>query len=447
MPEPEGEHLIRIGGAESTWVGASARPMFERVIPSEPWTPNLERLYSVMAARGLDGLVVLLQQNVQYLAGYTSPNTGIRHHTEPAGAVVVSRREPDHPVMIMEAVDISHNLAHPSWIRDVRAYFTHLLPPDVPRDRLAFDRFARPAVKETEWGRRARETVADTLANALKPVLAELGLDKATIGFDNMTLAPALSPPDASVVDAYGAMKFIRQIKTPAEIERLRRAARLNEIAIENTVASWSSGMTWFEINHIYDLNCIALGGWVQYGGGIALSNADSEPDHPVFHPQYETEDFPIEQGTNIMLDCHGQLDGYRWDGGKTWIVDDERQGAKLKIQRACEEASLAVLDALRPGIRVHELQMIGREVFRKLNVPEADLALVFFHGMGLDHTDIEIRGSSATANWSVEENMTLATHIAYPGDARTRYYLEDVGLVTPSGGESLFTWDIAPHH
>lgn len=446
MPTEDG-HVIRIGAEGSSWTGFSARPKFGQRKP-ERWVPNLDRILSVMAARELDGLIIQLRQNLLYLTGYSSPNTEIRHETETAGVVLLSRAEPEHPIFVMEAIDVSHMLTHPSWVEDVRTYFTHLVPPDVPRDPAAFDRFVPRAVSRTEWGAAARAGVADGVFAATRRAAADLGLDRGRIGFDNLSFANALALPDVTVVDAYSTMKFIRQVKTPQEVERLRNAAALNEQAVENTVASYRRGMTWFEVNHIYDLNCIALGGWVQYGGGIALSNADAEPDQPVFHPQYETEDFVIAPGSSIMLDCHGQLDHYRWDGGKTWIVDDdERRGDAALIQRACEEAAMAILDGLRPGVGVHELMLSGREVFRKLKVPGADLALVFFHGMGLDHTDIEIRSSTTTADWTIEENMTLATHVAFPGDHRTRYYLEDVALVTPSGGKSLFTWDLEPHH
>jgi hypothetical protein len=65
---------------------------------------------------------------------------------------------------------------------------------------------------------------------------------------------------------------------------------------------------------------------------------------------------------------------------------------------------------------------------------------------MGLDHTDIEIKGSHKTANWTFEENMAIATHAAYPGDRRTRYYIEDVGIVRPGGGETLYKWGVGPH-
>jgi Xaa-Pro aminopeptidase len=419
-------------------------PEFGRSKP-EKWTPNLERIHSTINDRELDGLIIQLRQNVLYMSGYASFQTELRHESEGTAVVFLSKTAPNHPILVLEAVDISHVVTHPTWIEDVRAYHTHLLPPDVEPDSKAFDRFAAPVVKTYPWGQRARATVSQGVQEACRKAASELGL-KGRIGFDNLTFAQGLDLPGVTTVDAYSTMKFIRQVKTPAEVELLREAHRLNEIAIANTIRSWSRGMTWLEVKHIYDMNCLALGGWVQYGGGIVLSNADSEPDEAIFQADYLVDDSVIEPASNIMLDCHGQLNHYRWDGGKTWVVDDELTGTSALIQRACEETSIAIMNELRPGKRVHEVQTIGREIFRKLKVPEYDRALVFFHGMGLDHTDIEIKGSHKTANWTFEENMAIATHVAYPGDRRTRYYIEDVGIVRPGGGETLYKWGVGPH-
>ena len=203
--------------------------------------------------------------------------------------------------------------------------------------------------------------------------------------------------------------------------------------------------MTWAEMCHVYDLNAVALGGFVQREGALALAN-DEGPEPRVFHNISDPEDFVVEEGMSMLLDCHGSLDFYKWDGGKTWVVESERTGAAAKIQKACQEASLAVMDGLRPGVSVHELIRKGTDVFKKVGVPDPDRALVFFHGIGLDHSDIEIRGTSARPDWLCEENMTVSTHVAYPGSRAERFYLEDAGIITPHGGRSLYGWGVDPY-
>ena len=50
---------------------------------------------------------------------------------------------------------------------------------------------------------------------------------------------------------------------------------------------------------------------------------------------------------------CHGTLDLYCWDGGKTWIVDGEPAGEAKRAAAATAAAAETLLDAMRPGGRI----------------------------------------------------------------------------------------------
>ncbi len=434
---------ITIGAGGSTWAGASARPEFRKV-RHERWEPNLGRLFETLQRRELDGLVAQLRQNVFYLSGHFSRGIMGRHENDSQACVIVSRHDPHHPILVVSALDADHVVSHPTWIEDVRPFVPYLISPDIPINGAALDRFMTRAARETEWGSRAHSLIADGYRETCRRALVDLGLTRCRVGFDNLSFASSMVPDGLEVMDAYSTMRYVRQVKTAEEVHRLRAAASLNEKAIANTISSWRRGMTWYEMQHIYDLNCVALGGYVQQEGGMVLANDESV--EPVFHIISTPEDFLIKPGTSLLLDCHGMLDHYRWDGGKTWVVDDERHDRAALIQRACTEAAQLLMELLVPGMDVHTLQRRGGDVFRKLGVPDAERSLVFFHGMGLDNTDIEIRGDNARPNWELEAGMVIATHIAYPGEPRERFYLEDVGLVTPSGGESLYSWGLEPH-
>lgn len=127
-------------------------------------------------------------------------------------------------------------------------------------------------------------------------------------------------------------------------------------------------------------------------------------------------EDRELEAGAHVMFDCHGTLDLYCWDGGKTWVVDGEPEGN-------------------------------GRETFRKAGVPDPGAGLVFFHGLGLSHYDIELSKADGSDNvdWLLEEGMVVPLHLLYPGGERERWWLEEVVLVTKDGGEPLFSWGFDP--
>ena len=101
----------------------------------------------------------------------------------------------------------------------------------------------------------------------------------------------------------------------------------------------------------------------------------------------------------------------------------------------------------MRPGARISELQRAGRAVYSKSGVSNADAVLIFFHGLGLSHMDLEQYGADGEPNvdWQLEDNMVVPLHILYPGDEHQRMWLEEVVRVTPDGGEALFDWGLDP--
>ena len=73
--------------------------------------------------------------------------------------------------------------------------------------------------------------------------------------------------------------------------------------------------------------------------------------------------------------------------------------------------------------------------------------ALIFFHGLGLSHMDIEINRADGVANhdWALEEGMVVPLHLLYPGGENERLWLEEVATITPDGGRPLFSWGFDP--
>jgi len=154
-----------------------------------------------------------------------------------------------------------------------------------------------------------------------------------------------------------------------------------------------------------------------------------------------------IGRGTHVMFDCHGTLDLYCWDGGKTWVVEGEPEAAGKRNADATAQVAEALLEAMRPGARVSALQSRAREVYRKAGMPNSSEAIIFFHGLGLSHMDLEQRTAEggANADWTLEKGMVVPLHLLVPGGERERYWLEEVVVVTESGGRPLFSWGFRP--
>jgi Xaa-Pro aminopeptidase len=272
--------------------------------------------------------------------------------------------------------------------------------------------------------------------------LKDLGLENATIGFDNLMFAPEITKhlPGIEVVDGYRGLKWTRMIKTDEEIALMRNSQRLNQEAITRTVADGGAGMTWFELNDAYFRNVIDLGGFVFDRGSMVLFNPKGNDPTLQISTGLE-QDYDLEAGTHVMFDCHGKWNRYCWDGGKTWIVDGEPEGRGKETAEATAAGMMELMDVCRPGMKISELAASARAVMAKTSREAAEKAYVFFHGVGLENSDREWGGD---LDWALHKNMVISVHVASPGTPTVRHYIEEVGVVTDHGIDRFFTWDAA---
>jgi len=421
-------------------------------LPAFPRNPlpkrfcNFDRLVDTMEARSLDGIVASSVHNVFYLTGLNS--TAYKADELRQFAMVISRREPEHPVFLMPDQYLTYFLHQPTWVEDIRPYRGDMLPLDIPVEPSAIDRFIPEFAREVGWVNHARRRYAENLIEACRGAMHDLGLNRGRIGFDDLRLANLLAVPELEVADAYSPLMFVRQVKTAEEVKLLRQATLLNQTAIERTVQAWYRGMTWKELNHIYHKAAADLGGFIHDPGAMVFPNPRGADPAVTLQTGLE-EDFVIQPGMNLLFDCHGTLNLYCWDGGKTWVVDDEPKGLTERIAKATAEATREIERAMRPGAKISALQATGRRVFQRLGVPQPESLLLYFHGLGLSHMDMDVEGwweeGKANPDWILEQGMVVATHVLYPGDDRHRFWLEDIALVTNDGGESIFTWGFDP--
>lgn len=402
---------------------------------------NLDRLLYSMEQRNIDGIIVSSALNVFYLSGFS----GIAHKSdEPRPyALIISRHQPEQAIFIVADYYLNTALMQPSWIEDVRTFRAVMMPFDLPSSESDIDRFvpsqSNRSIEEF------RKHHATSLGSACQRALTDLGLDGTTVAADDLRFGQQISSSGTTLVDGYDSLMFARAVKTPHEIEKLRAATRLNEAAINATIGCWQPGLSWREFNRQYQMEVASRGGFVRDPGGMVWGQPRGLDQAITLDSGLD--DFAIESGTNIMFDCHGTLDLYCWDGGKTWTVDDEPEGDRKRLTVATANACEAVLSHMKPGIKVSQLQAIGRESFTKSGVPDADSALIFFHGLGLSHMDIEQYRADGSANgdWELEKNMVVPLHILYPGDARHRSWVEEIALVGDDGGEAFFSWGFDP--
>jgi Xaa-Pro aminopeptidase len=399
---------------------------------------NLDRLIHAMTARGLDGIVATTPWNVFYLTGFNA----IAHKSdEPRPyAVIISRHAPAHPIMVLADYYLATFLMQPTWVEDLRPFRAVMMPLDLPAQRSDIDRFI-PRDGTAPWIAGAREAYAFDMASAVRGALQDLKLDGGRVGFDDMGFGFRLEVEGLHVADGYDPLMFARAVKTPTELRLLERATALNEVAIRATMAAWDKGATWRDLNKAYARAVTELGGFVRDPGGMVWGHPRGAD--PALMLATGLEDDMVEPGTHVMFDCHGTIDLYCWDGGKTWVVGGEPEGAAKRFADATVAVAQMLLSAMRPGARISELQAKGRDIYRREGVPDPAAAVIFFHGLGLSHMDIEQRTADGKPNgdWTLEDGMVVPVHLLYPGGEHERFWLEEVVAIGPDGGRPLFSW------
>src|ERR1700741_2258532 len=135
---------------------------------------NLDRLFHAMDARGMDGIVATIHQNIYYPTGFNA----IAHKSdEPRPyAVVLSRHAPEHPVMVVADYYLATFLAQPSWVEDLRPFRAVMMPLDLPPGSADIDRFIPRNGSGSKGIECARKNYAFDMGTALRGALKDLKL-------------------------------------------------------------------------------------------------------------------------------------------------------------------------------------------------------------------------------------------------------------------------------
>ena len=403
---------------------------------------NLDRLLFALGQRGLDGIVATLPYNVFYLSAFN----GIAHKAdEPRPyAIILSRHAPSNPILVIADYYLASFLKQPTWVEDIRPFRAVMMPLDLPPNRTDINRFIPPGTS-SDWLQQARQSYAFDMTGAMRGALKDLKLDRGQVAFDDMGFGFRLGLEGMKVADGYDPLMFARAVKTDVELRLLERSTRLNEAAIGRTIGAWDKGATWRDLNQAYAAAVTDLGGFVRDPGGMVWGHPRSADATLTLATGLEDDE--VMPGTHVMFDCHGTLDLYCWDGGKTWVVEGRPQAGAQRFAEATARVGEALLEAMRPGAKISELQSRARKVYRQAGVPDPASAIIFFHGLGLSHMDIEQKLADGTPNidWVLEENMVAPVHLLYPGGEHERIWLEEVVHVTKDGGRPLFSWGFEP--
>lgn len=225
-----------------------------------------------------------------------------------------------------------------------------------------------------------------TLAEVLRDPLAEasrvLGVDRGRIGFEQ---GPFLVPAPYAAMSVYGSAlpEILRQalpearltpvaeplrrfeaVKTPGELERIRRTCRLAERVFREGAERLRPGLLETEAAEFFHAPLARLGpGFEGAGRGGGFAWCMSGPNAAEAQGAYaRSRPRPLQAGELVLVHCNAFLDGFWIDVTRTFCLGmpDKRQG---ELFDAVLKARAAALAAIRPGVPAAEVDRAARGV------------------------------------------------------------------------------------
>lgn len=235
-------------------------------------------------------------------------------------------------------------------------------------------------------------------------------------------------PMRASLEPVYGWVESLRSIKSPAEIELIRRSVETNSQAFEHAARLIRPGMKEADLAAEIEYRMRLLGAEkpsfetiVATGKRTALPHA--QPTSAEFRP-----------GSLVLVDMGAQQAGYASDMTRMLFLG--KPGTRVKrLYRAVLEAQLAAIDAVRPGARTAAVNGAARRVLRGYGLERAFIHSTG-HGLGLEIHEPPRIGSRDKGRLEVGMAITIEPGVYLEDFGGVR--IEDTVVVTPQGCEIL---------
>ncbi|HXG25761.1 MAG TPA: type I methionyl aminopeptidase [Candidatus Binatia bacterium] len=161
--------------------------------------------------------------------------------------------------------------------------------------------------------------------------------------------------------------------KSPAEIEKMRRAGRIVAEVLALIESELAPGVSTAHLDRIAERHIRAAGAIPSFkgylGGGRYGKGPDAFPastcisiDNEVVHGI--PGDRTIRGGSIVSVDVGAILDGWHGDGARTFIVGEVPDEVR-KLVEATQLAMMAGINAAQPGARIEDISAAVEDVGR----------------------------------------------------------------------------------
>ena len=300
-------------------------------------------------------------------------------------------------------------------------------------------------------------SVVEAAAGPLRDMLQRLGLTCARLGYE---FGPASEPSSYAGMNVFGGsvvnllraaapanalapademLARLAAVKTPTEVERIRRACQIAGQAFETGRAGLRSGLQETAAAELFrgPLTVIGTGhNGVQRAEGFAwcMSGRNSAQAWAAYARSRSDQ---IGAHEFVLVHCNSCADGYWTNITRTYVLGTPEQ-RQLRLYEAVFSARAAALAAIRPGAPASEVDRAAREVLESRGVGEA-FKHATGHGVGFAAISANARPRIHPQSDEVLETgmvFNLEPAVYFEGYGGLRHC--DMVAVTTSGVEVL---------
>jgi Xaa-Pro aminopeptidase len=238
-----------------------------------------------------------------------------------------------------------------------------------------------------------------------------------------------LEPADVSPI-----LDELRWVKTPYEIERLRRSGTMGAEATAEAVRATRPGMYEYELAAAAQYVSTRLGA----DGDAFPPIVPSGPLTPIVH--YMENRRQIQAGEIVYMDYGSDWEYYTSDITRTWPVSGRFSAEQEKMYRCVLEARNAIIAAMKPGVTLTRLKNAAEQVYQRHGYRDEFLGSGRYigHFVGISVHDVGgISGPWAEKPFVAGVVFNVEPFLQFP-DRKIHLRLEDTVVLTEKGAENL---------
>lgn len=384
---------------------------------------NRSRALRLMAENGLDALVATTTENFAYLTGMQEVDR-LRQNWLSRYWAVLSAANSAPTGMLVPRIHLQFAAQANCDVEFIRSYGAygyamsengHLTPEEARLLEL-----------------RAPESANDPF-DAMAALIGEMGLDgKVRIGIDERMLSRqdfatlAKKLPNAELIEAHDLFRQIRKIKTPAEVEIMRRATQITVDAMVESIAAIRIGAPQSDA-----YEALRYG---MYRHNLHPRNITAGVGPKSIWAFAHPSPRPNQVGDIIKFDHGGVYEGYWTDWGRSGTVGDP-SAEVVRRYTALLAGQQAGIKAVRPGVTAGQIAQIVEDTVREAGLPDYSRP-AYGHGIGREIYDFpSISPSDPTI---IEAGMVLNIEAPLYDLGWGGLQIEDTLVVTDEGAEYL---------